>query len=353
MLNLTEISITTRKLLVWLIIVFIGYLILKIISGIAIQYWKATHPPLLPPPNLRFDKIPSPKFTHVATSSSGFKFVLENVEGQPPETTSAGKVYSMPKKLPSLLSSERAKKFAAKLNFTDEPELVTSTLYRFFDPSDKLRTLEIDINDMNFKIKYDYTKNSQIFNHGQVMTRDQALTEVKNFLQLNSLFDETILKGKITVETLTFNPDSKVFNTVSSFSQANSVRINFFRNDLDELNILPPSFNQSYNYALFTASVPPYPRITEISYTFWPIELNDFATYPLKSGAVAWQDLLDGYALIVNVGRNSPDKIVIRKIYLAYYDSEEPQLYLQPIFVFEGDNDFVAYLPAIDSNYLK
>ena len=81
--------------------------------------------------------------------------------------------------------------------------------------------------------------------------------------------------------------------------------------------------------------------------------MNDFATYPLKSGAVAWQDLLDGYALIVNVGRNSPDKIVIRKIYLAYYDSEEPQLYLQPIFVFEGDNDFVAYLPAIDSNYLK
>ena len=54
----------------------------------------------------------------------------------------------------------------------------------------------------------------------------------------------------------------------------------------------------------------------------------------------------------MNLGNNSKDRIVIRNISLAYYDSDEPQEYLQPIFIFEGDNDFVAYLPAITGEYL-
>ena len=45
------------------------------------------------------------------------------------------------------------------------------------------------------------------------------------------------------------------------------------------------------------------------------------------------------------------DEIKIRRIYLAYYDAGIYTEFLQPIYVFEGDNDFVAYTPAITSNY--
>jgi hypothetical protein len=95
------------------------------------------------------------------------------------------------------------------------------------------------------------------------------------------------------------------------------------------------------------------PKILEMQYVFWPIAFDDFATYPLRSGAIAWQDLQDGYASIILNGNNKDDTIKIRQIYLAYYDSEEPQNYLQPIFVFEGDNNFVAYLPAITEDWLE
>lgn len=353
MSNLTEISIVTRKFFIWLGVVVIAYFILRIFIGLGIQYWKATHPTPVPPPNVKFSKLPSPKFSHVATSSSGIQFTLATVEGKPPEATAAAKVYLMPKKLPNLLASERAKKFAVKIGFTDEPELITSTIYRFTDPIEKLRTLEIDITNMNFKLKYDYAKNPQVFQIGQITSKDQALGEVKQFIQFNNLFDETVLKGKITTNLLIFNNDSKSFQEASSLSNANAVRINYFQNDLDNIPILPPRFSKSYNYAIFAAGTTLSTRIIELSYTFWPISFDDFATYPLRSGREAWQDLKDGYAYVINMGNNTSENIVIRKIYLAYYDSEEQQRYLQPIFVFEGDNDFVAYLPAIAQEWLE
>jgi len=38
-------------------------------------------------------------------------------------------------------------------------------------------------------------------------------------------------------------------------------------------------------------------------------------------------------------------------VYLAYYDAGVPTDYYQPIIVFEGDQDFLAYVPAIASEY--
>jgi len=39
-------------------------------------------------------------------------------------------------------------------------------------------------------------------------------------------------------------------------------------------------------------------------------------------------------------------------VYLAYYDSLDPQTYLQPVFVFEGDDDFLAYVPAVEAAWV-
>jgi hypothetical protein len=43
----------------------------------------------------------------------------------------------------------------------------------------------------------------------------------------------------------------------------------------------------------------------------------------------------------------------VRKIYLAYFEPINLTNYLQPIFVAEGDNNFVAYMPAISSSQIK
>ncbi len=355
MSQLTEISIVTKKLAIGFILTVIAYVVLKFLFDVSIAYWKATHPIPLYPPQMEFGKLPAPVFTHVATSSSGLKFKLENVEGLPiKDATSAGRVYSMPKKLPSLLAAQRAREFAAKLDFKEKEQPLSSSYYRFTDFLDKYRTFEIDINTGNFKLLYDYQNNPSVISTDSISSKDQAIKEVKDYIQSRSLFDGSILNGKITVTNLFYDPQTKTATAASSLSNTNLMRINFFRNDLDKKKLLSPGFSESYNFALYTPSSDAKARILQLFYAFWPISLDNFGTYPLRSSESAWQDLLDGYALVVNIGNNKPDQtFVIRHIYLAFYDSEEPQNYLQPIYVFEGDNDFVAYLPAVSSDWLE
>jgi hypothetical protein len=306
------------------------------------------------PPDIRFDKLPAPKFTSATNSSSGLKFTLQNIEGRPPETTASARVYSMPKKLPSFLAPDNAQKLAAKLGFTNDPVAINNTFYRFVDPEEPLRTLDLDIVTLNFQLKYDYSKNPSIFNLDKILTKEDALQRVKNFISFGGLFDSSISNGKITTVSLTYNPISNAFTPAISLASSNAVRVNFFREDLDGLKVLPPSYNKSFNYALYTLSAKRDNEVLELSYTFWPIAFDDFSTYPLKSGDAAWQDLLDGYAYVISMGGNTAAaNIVIRNIYLAYFDTEEPQQFLQPIFVFEGDNNFVAYLSAVSNEWLE
>lgn len=350
-MNLTEISIAARKLFIWLIIISISYVVVKFALDVGIAYYKATHIPPAPGPNHNFNKLPVPFFGKVA-SSSELKFSLELVEGQPPETTPSGKVYSMPKKIPTLLAAEKAKDYARKLEFTAEPVQLSSTLYRFTDPRDKVRTIDLDITYLNFKIGYDYSLNPEVFFIEEGIDKKSGESEVKNFASQASL-DDSFLNGIITSDTLRYDFSSKKFVPATSLSTAHILRTNFFRNNLDGLKILPPGFNKSYNYALYLPTLSIRPKILEMHYNFWPIAFDDFATYPLRTGATAWQDLLDGYASVMQNGNAKEDTIKIRHIYLAYYDSEDPQNYLQPIFVFEGDNNFVAYLPAVSGEWLE
>jgi hypothetical protein len=65
----------------------------------------------------------------------------------------------------------------------------------------------------------------------------------------------------------------------------------------------------------------------------------------------AWNLLQAGDAYIVS-GQNLTEA-VIREVELAYYDSFALQKYLQPIYVFKGDQDFMAFVPAVSANYLS
>lgn len=351
--NLTEVSIALRKFVIWFGVVFVVYIILKFLFGLALSYLKETHVVQIPAPDVRFNKLPSPQFSSVATSSSGLKFTLENVEGHPPEATTAGKVYALPKKLPTLLSADRAKKFAAKLGFTKDPQLLTSTYYRYTDPNDHFRTLSLDTVNMHFQLKYDYTQNPRIFDDGQLQSKEQAEAQVKNFLTAG-IFDETILKGKLISHLLTYDAVTKTLIPATSVSTAKAVRVDFFRSDLDGLKVLPPRFDQSYISVLYVPTKLTGSQIFEVNYIFWPIASDDFATYPLRTGSQAWQDLIDGYAYVVDMGGNTASStIIVRNIYLAYYDSEESQSFLQPVFVFEGDKHFIAFVPAVSAEWLE
>lgn len=353
MATLTEISITSRKSFLWLVGIFIGYLLLSTIYNLVMQRIIANRPVIIPPPNVRFGKIPSIQFPS-SPNPSGLMFELQNIEGRVPESTNAAIVYKMPKVQPNILTNQKAKEFAQKLGFTKEPEVISPLYHRFTDPDDETRTLELDTVNVHFIYKYDFQKKPSLLANSSISNKTQAQNEVKSFIQQYGLFDDNILNGRIKDDLLTVDTDTLAISKANSISSSNLVRVNFFRNDIRGWQVLPPNFRQSPTYALYTPSSERKYSILELVYNYWPIAFDDWATYPLISGETAWNNLKEGNVYIANMGNQQKDKpVIIREIYLAYYDGIEPQSYLQPIFVFEGDNDFAAYLPAISAEWLE
>ncbi|MBU1117987.1 hypothetical protein KKD37_03425, partial [Patescibacteria group bacterium] len=75
------------------------------------------------------------------------------------------------------------------------------------------------------------------------------------------------------------------------------------------------------------------------------------STYPIKTSEEAFSDLKSGdYWPASDIAK---DSVVIRKIYLAYFEPVNLTQFLQPVYVFEGDGGFVAYVRAITDKYAK
>ena len=88
----------------------------------------------------------------------------------------------------------------------------------------------------------------------------------------------------------------------------------------------------------------------QFTYSYWPIDYNTLVTYS--------QNQRSGVAGVAGRRRiytpaSETQVITVRNIYLAYYDSISPQTYLQPVFVFEGDGGFIAYVPAINPEFIE
>jgi len=351
MVNLTQAAHYTRKGLViggiLLVLLLVGRTALKI--GTAA--WQAAHPTPPPPATVGFGKLPRPVFPEQASDLPQISYKLETKEGGLPSTSATNKVYFMPQKKANLLALDRAKDQARKMGFRANPEKLSNTDYRWASQGTPISTLVMNITTGSFQLQYDYANDPEIITFRNLPTNQQAAEEARTFLTNNGLLPEAASLGRAEFEYFFF--DSSRLNHVSSYSEANFLRVNLFRQDLDEMKILPPDPKNSLISFLFSGSRTVGKRIVEINYSFTPLETKTFATYPLLSPQKAWEKLQKGENHLAHLGQNQNGQIIIRWVYLAYFEPAEPQLYLQPVFVFEGDRNFFAYVPAIDPQWLE
>lgn len=350
-MNLTQVSFYTRRLFKTSLILFIGFFIVRISVQVGIQIYKTANPEPPPPPTVSFGKLPKIVFPKQTIELPKFSYKLETKEGGLPELTNVSKVYFMPQKGANLLDPNRAKQQALKMGFKNEPQILNNNIYRWISQNQPTSLLEINIGNNNFNLKYDYANDPETQDRKYLPTTQQAAQETKTFLTNNNLLPESLQNGTAEFEYLSF--DLPELKSVPSLSQANFVRVNLFKANLDELRLLPPNPKKSLVSFLFSGSRTPGKRVVEINYNYFPIEKEIFATYPLKSISKAWEEFQQEKAYIAHLGQNQSGKIIIRWVSLAYYDSPESQNYLQPIFVFQGDNDFFAYISAITPQWLE
>lgn len=349
MATLTETAYYTRKGINWGIMALVAFFVLKALFGAFINYWNRTHPKV-PPANVAFNKIPSPRFPSPDVAGQNLNFTIQTIEGKLPSLPSIGNVFpTVQTTTRSLLSFERMKAQAGKLGFKGEPTSTGPDFWHFTDANYPLRTLEIHELNNNFRIFYDYTLDPGIFQEKSPFTKEQAIQEAKGYLSNLGLFNADFSAG--TQQGILLRLENNVLIPTQSPSETDAIRVNFYRKDLNNIPVLPADFSKTPVSVLIANVSDGNKKILEVNYNHFPIDINNVGTYPLRGVNQAYEDLRSGRGYISSLDAGITS-IIIRKVYLAFLDPESGEKYFQPVIVFQGDNNFIGFVPAITPEWL-
>jgi hypothetical protein len=346
MATLTEVSFYTRRIIKYGAIGLAVVMITPIIWGLLGKLYLILRPPPPPAPTVAYGKIPKIKF---ADNPADYKptLRLETVDGKLPVLPNVSNVYLVEVNKSRLLQLDRVKTQAASLGFVNEPEKLSDQLYKFTHPT-LPATLLVDVIYNIYTYKYDWTVDQTILASSSVARPEQAFLEAKNYWQSLGLLGQDLAEG--TAKYTFYAAQPPILSPVQSLSEANFIRVDIFRAEKDKLKIVSPHNNISPVYVIFSGSSDRGKKVVEAGYTYSKTIEGDFATYPLIGVEQAWAALQQGNGYIASQG---PANVTIRKVTLAYYESDAPQEFLQPVYVFEGDGGFAAYTSALDPNYLE
>ncbi|OGG11581.1 hypothetical protein A2Z00_05120 [Candidatus Gottesmanbacteria bacterium RBG_13_45_10] len=350
MSSLTETAYYTRKAINWTILGVISYIILRMFWSLFIILWFTIFPPKPPPPNHAFSRLPAIQFPAQASPSAGLTFQLQTIQGTVPIASSAATVYFMPKAAPDLLALNKTQDFAQRLLFDPTPIQESKNIYRFNDAELPLRRLRYDIVSGNFIVRYAFERDASIFNEKNLPLENAAKMEAINFLQTYNIYPDDLAEGTTKISFLRLSTDQ--LTPTTSLSQADAERVDLFRKSINNMPVFTPKPDEAPVSFIFTGSNDTKKRVLQLAYTYWPIDYQTWATYPLKPSTQAWQELQNGQGYIAHYPTTG-NTATVRNVYLGYYDSFDPQTYLQPIFVFEGDYGFLAYVPAITVDWMQ
>ncbi|MGB6838799.1 MAG: hypothetical protein WBD86_02330 [Microgenomates group bacterium] len=345
MTSLTQTAIITRKIIRYGFYAVIALIVGKIALSTGISVYRYFFPEPPPPPTVTFGKLPKLAFPEKEIPEN-LNFTLETPEGGLPTLPEQAKVYFMPKPVQTQLNLELAKDKASNLGFSSEAQQISQTLYRF--PHKKSPSiLEMNIITGIFSISYDLSKDSSPLER-RPSASEIAAAQIRSYLSSANLLPED-LTGPTAHQFLKIEEGN--FSNALSLSEANLIKIYLFRKSFDNLPSLTPEPNQSNVWFMVSGAREREKQIIAAECYYFPIDEDKSSTYPIKLAENAWEELKAGNGYIANLGLNEEGNITIRRVYLAYYDAGVVAEFYQPIVVFEGDNGFAAYVPAVTPEY--
>lgn len=347
---LTRTAKASRKTIKVVVLGFVLFIALRFAINSFASLWRSLNPPPPPPPTVGYGVLPAIHFPEVPASQQlPTEYQLETPTGTFPQFSDRAVVYLMPKNPPSLLDHEHALQTAAQLGFIFEPTILNSRTYRFTITDPLVTTLDLDLQEGTYLLQSDYLNRPDLLLQTEVPTKFDAVSEVKKFLSLSDSLPESVATVSGEVAYLKASGTSLV--TAVSPSDAQYVEVNLNR---------PPVVGK---YSMYTAEgekgsiraiLAPLKgkkdNIVFMQNAFNPIDESRFETYPIRPVRDAWNALQNGGGFIPP--SVSAQKVVVRSVELGYFEDLEGQEYLQPIYVFKGDNGFIGYVPALSSAYV-
>jgi len=346
MASLTQTAYFARKAIKYGSIAFVVLILLRA-GYITIKKIIPPKPVPLPPPNIAFGKLPKIQFPEKKIPTK-ITYRLETISGILPDLGGQAKVYFMPESSVGFLSQEKIENWAKLLRFNQKPQKAEGGEFEnLFTISSPINTtLKVNTLTQNFTFFYDWQSDPG-FSFQSSPDEGQSLSLAASFLQSAQSMPSDInpINNKIVFLK---NDNNNPVETI--FQEANFSKVNFYRQTADGLKILPPDPKNANIYVIVSAIKNNYNGVIEAKYLHNIVSTEINATYPIKDANAAWAQLLEGKGYVANLGNNPEENVIVRNAFLAYFEGEKNQNYLQPIIVFEGDRDFMAYVPAVTDN---
>ena len=348
-MTLSELSYSLRRLLP---VVFLGiaafiafFLVLRLF------FLSRKAPQKVAVYNTLFGKLPKIQPSHTVTPPEGISFELDNIEGRPIIATDSAQVFFLPEKKTRFGYLQKSYLMAKTVGF--DTQLVPhqtgdETTISFTDNEKKLT---IDIASFNFEYKVNYENTPLLFEIATPTEEAVAKEKAREFLRSLDNYPEEMAQGTENVIYMNYDPVSQAFTVVDDVRQANVVEVDYFRSDIDTYPVVSPKYFNSSNFVVMVFKDQEH-KVIKAQMKFFERDKENIGVYPLTSGDQAWSELNTNKGFVVSPGgRSYPIKI--QKMFLGYYEPDSYQRYLQPVFVFLGENNFAAYVPAIGDNYIE
>jgi len=344
-MSLTQTAYTSRQLIKYGGVGLIAFTFLWITGGIAYRAYKAAHPTYYPP-TVKFGLLPKIVFPDKKNEAKSFSFELPNDET--PNFSDQAKVYVIYRPNTTFLALEEDTKTAVNFGFSDAPVEVKPGIYEFKNSTTN-KTLTVNVLDGDFVMTYPYSSDQILLEGAKAPSKADTTAIASSFLDKGGKMTDDLINGEKNVSF--WQIQNTGLKSVSAQSEANAARVDFYRQNLDDKKIVSSNFGQASVSVLVSGSTLDAKRIIGVNFKDLQINKESFSTYPIKTSQEAIDSLNAGnYWTAIDVSNKN---ITIRKMYLAYFEPTTLTNYLQPVFVFEGDNGFVAYIPAVSSDYLQ
>ena len=349
MSRLGEVAIVARKAIKYGSIGLVVLMIGRIVLNASVAYWKKLPPPPPPPPDVKWGKLP--KLIFPQKDQPTLKYILETrTGGLPSKMDTQFKVYFMPIRKPNLLAYDSSKAVANRLDFIEEPKKLSETDYRWDTAFPVASSLTMNVITGAFVMDRKWQDDPTYATPNLIYSDAKAVDRTKNILSRLELLPEDVKDGDFTRSYLRAENGQLV--SAPSGSQAHFIRVNLYRTPVEEVEVVNPRSDKGLISAILAMQREDDKQFIYLDYSYFPVDLENSAVYPLITPAEAWQRMQTGAGFIANI-KPGVESTTVREVYLGYYDSDIPQQFLQPVYVFEGDEEFIGYVPAIADAWVE
>lgn len=299
-----------------------------------------------PPPTVTFGKLPKAYFPDGIKKD--FTYEVDTITGNLPKLNPSEKVYKMEQVGPDILAVEKASKKVLDLGFSPRPQQISDFVYKWSNSSPPEQTIILNIKLSEFNLSSAYQKYENELKEENFIDKSQPINAASGFLKTLEFYPEDIDEEKTRVEFMTL--DGGVMKPTTRVVSSNIANVYFFQKARDELPIVyPQGPNSSMKMTVGAGTL--MGKVLDANFSHQNV-LEESATYPIKTALEAFDDLKNGKGYVATHGGDDTN-IQIKNVYTALYSEGRLQEYLTPVIVFEGDNGFLAYVPAIKDEWIN